>query len=82
MLAIYLGIVLQGYSIKEFNGIVTNRYFLLGTYYIPPTHPPTHPPTSSTPPTHPPPLPLQASATWTRSKEPWSPTCVTRPYGH
>ena len=30
MLAVYLGIILQGYSVKEFNGLVTNRYFLLG----------------------------------------------------
>lgn len=30
-LMIYFGIVLQGYSVKEFNGLVTNRYFLLGT---------------------------------------------------
>ncbi|TFJ84017.1 hypothetical protein NSK_005112 [Nannochloropsis salina CCMP1776] len=30
ILAVYLGIVLQGYSVKEFNGLVTNRYFLLG----------------------------------------------------
>lgn len=30
VLAVYLGIVLQGYSVKEFNGLVTNRYFLLG----------------------------------------------------
>ena len=29
-LMIYFGIVLQGYSVKEFNGLVTNRYFLLG----------------------------------------------------
>lgn len=30
MLAVYLGIILQGYSVKEFNGLITNRYFLLG----------------------------------------------------
>lgn len=32
LLAAYVGIILQGYSIKEFNGLVTNRYFLLGAW--------------------------------------------------
>ena len=30
LLTVYVGIILQGYSVKEFNGLVTNRYFLLG----------------------------------------------------
>ena len=30
LVAVYAAIILQGYSVKEFNGLVTNRYFLLG----------------------------------------------------